>query len=1058
MQPIYNKSKVLFLFLILLFTSLNYQAQNLRQAYPEATRTPEIFKSSLGSNQFLIPNETNGIFSTTVYTFGDITVFSYFNDTQISVYDASNVLKYTQTLAVDSYKSWTSIGAGVYKIVGNKTYTVLVGDAITSTVNGFFAVDEAGRGISTKLNTWMSRQYSSGDDFIVFAYNDNTGFTVKNLTTGSIIAAGTLNTGQYYSFREAGTTPWNTPLQVTGTKPVSALSYEDQDYYVPSSNGTFAGTVFYGYSAYNGGWINSITVTSYSDNNTVTVRNLKTGATISTFTLQKGQVHTDAINSATFWSVTSSAPVSAANIPFPTWTGNYNYMTRAIDETGKGFGKLFYMPTIGSTIHIFSFDNNNSVKITELGVYDVFPYINNSIVNQSTLNEGQFYSFTSKSGRYVYKIEATGNVSVLQSNSGAGADFMPLAYSLDYPDLAVSTADIQYSKNDADINAGDNITVTVTVHNYGSVAASNVVCYAYDGDPDAGGNAPIIGNGTISSIAVNGIGTFNFTYKVPTSPEYHQLVVKVDPANQITESNESNNKAQRSIRPSIELQPPLAISITSPSSLLLQSGVLTPNPFTVHLDIFNTGTVAATNVTVTLELFNGLFLSTGTLIRNVGNINASTTATVDYSISANANTSGFNLYRLTITAGNAATKIINRAVNVPDATPPSAPTGFTGQAAGASSASFTWNQNSAADLAGYYLYYSRDGINYNATGANQGSSPVLIINATSITLTGLAAGNYWFMLKAFDSSNNLSSASQVVQLTISGQTTTQTLFYGNPNGKRWTVSASNPPVVGEIPGYIFGPNKYDDLGKYQRFDFTGNGQLTQARIYFAAKKIVGTTNNFNLVVRSVGPTGAPNNLLYSATYPVSIIDTTNFAVVFNTFVVSPLLAVSGPFFIGLEWASPFDDLFSVVADTIGKGDNQKRSWEKWSDGTFHDVHSSWGSAANFDLDMWIAAVLGVGTDVEENNNEIPSNFVLYQNYPNPFNPSTKIRYSLPQTSHVKLTLYNVLGVQILTLIDSEQTVGNHEIELNGNNLASGVYFIKMNAGNYSVTKKIMLMK
>jgi len=89
---------------------------------------------------------------------------------------------------------------------------------------------------------------------------------------------------------------------------------------------------------------------------------------------------------------------------------------------------------------------------------------------------------------------------------------------------------------------------------------------------------------------------------------------------------------------------------------------------------------------------------------------------------------------------------------------------------------------------------------------------------------------------------------------------------------------------------------------------------------------------------------------------------------------------------------------------------------------------------------------------------LPTKYNISQNYPNPFNPSTKIRYSLPQASHVKLALYDVLGVQIFTLIDSEQPVGNYEIELNGNNLASGVYFVRMNAGNYSVTKKIMLMK
>lgn len=125
------------------------------------------------------------------------------------------------------------------------------------------------------------------------------------------------------------------------------------------------------------------------------------------------------------------------------------------------------------------------------------------------------------------------------------------------------------------------------------------------------------------------------------------------------------------------------------------------------------------------------------------------------------------------------------------------------------------------------------------------------------------------------------------------------------------------------------------------------------------------------------------------------------------------------------------------------------------------VRNQPGSTSSFLVATYGGGVFGfdyTATDIKKEKDIIPVSYTLYQNYPNPFNPSTKISYSLPQTSHVKLVLYNVLGVQILTLIDSEQQIGNHEIELNGNNLASGVYFIKMNAGNYSVTKKIMLMK
>ncbi len=1043
-------------FIIFILFSANIFSQTRTGVPEKVLRQDNILSSQMGSN-FLVPKETNGSFATTIYTFGDITVFSYFDNTQISIYDTLNNLKYSQTLNVDSYKNWTKtqLTAGVYKIVGNKTYTVLVGDAISYYVNGYYAVDEAGRAVSTKLNTWMMQAYGIGSDFIVFAYNDNTGFTVKDLSTGAVVAQGTLNTGQHYSFATSNTLPEKKALQVTGTKPISALSYSDQDYYVPSSNGYFVGTTFYGYSAQVGGWDNSIVVTSYADNNTVTIKNSNTGATINSYTLQKGQTKAENITAPTFWTVTSSGPVSAANIPFTYWniTG-YQYMTRAIDETGKGFGKLFYVPTIGSRIDIFSFDNNNSVTVTQLGDYLSFPYTSPSVKYQRTLNEGKSFNFYSTSGRYVYKIESTGNISVVQSNSGAGADFMPLAYSLDYPDLGISASDIAYNKADTDINAGDLVTVSVTVHNYGSVAASNVNCVAYDGDPDAGGNAPIIGSGTISSIAVNGTNVFSFTYRVPSSPEYHYIVVKVDPANAITESNESNNKAQRSIKPNIELQPPLAVSITAPSSLLLQSGNLTPNPFTVHLDIFNTGTVAATNVTVTLELFNGLTIApSNTLTRTISSISANTTSTVDFSINANKNNSGFNLYKITVTGTGLTAKVISRAINVPDATPPSAPTGFTGQLAGTGSATFTWTRNGETDLSGYYFYYSKDGTNWTATGAAQGNSPILVLTGNALTLTNLTGGTtYWFMIKAFDTSNNLSAASNIVQLAITGQTSTRTLFYGD-TPITWTVTS-------DATGYIFGQNKYVDLGKYQRFDFNGTGNIIEAKVYFAAKTINGSADNFNLVIRSVGTDGAPNNLLYSATYSTNVIDISNKGVVPNSFTISPQVSFSNSFFIGLEWTSSFDDRFAVMADTNGQGNGQRRAWEKWSDGRYFDIQSQWtdASSKSIDVDMWIAAVINVLTDVQPEMNAIPTDYTLYQNYPNPFNPTTKIKYSLPKSSFVQLKIFDLLGNEITSLVKGEQTAGYHEVEFNASSLSSGIYFYRLEAGGFSFSKKLILMK
>ena len=89
-------------------------------------------------------------------------------------------------------------------------------------------------------------------------------------------------------------------------------------------------------------------------------------------------------------------------------------------------------------------------------------------------------------------------------------------------------------------------------------------------------------------------------------------------------------------------------------------------------------------------------------------------------------------------------------------------------------------------------------------------------------------------------------------------------------------------------------------------------------------------------------------------------------------------------------------------------------------------------------------------------------FSLHQNYPNPFNPSTFISYSIPQAVHVKLSVFNVLGSEIAILVDEFQEAGFYSKEFsiaqNGLNLTNGVYFYKLEAGNFTSTKKFILMK
>ncbi|NOX64767.1 MAG: T9SS type A sorting domain-containing protein, partial [Chlorobi bacterium] len=100
------------------------------------------------------------------------------------------------------------------------------------------------------------------------------------------------------------------------------------------------------------------------------------------------------------------------------------------------------------------------------------------------------------------------------------------------------------------------------------------------------------------------------------------------------------------------------------------------------------------------------------------------------------------------------------------------------------------------------------------------------------------------------------------------------------------------------------------------------------------------------------------------------------------------------------------------------------------------------------------------------NKNIPSDFALSQNYPNPFNPSTKIKYSIPNVEmrhasslrNVSLKIYDILGREVATLVNEQQSPGNYEVIFNATNLPSGTYFYQLNAGTFVQTKKMLLIK
>ena len=95
-------------------------------------------------------------------------------------------------------------------------------------------------------------------------------------------------------------------------------------------------------------------------------------------------------------------------------------------------------------------------------------------------------------------------------------------------------------------------------------------------------------------------------------------------------------------------------------------------------------------------------------------------------------------------------------------------------------------------------------------------------------------------------------------------------------------------------------------------------------------------------------------------------------------------------------------------------------------------------------------------DIE--NISLPTDFVLKQNFPNPFNPATQIEFALPYSSMITLKVYNSAGREVAVLANDVYEAGYHQVEFDGTELSSGLYFVNMQSGDISITHKMLLVK
>jgi len=119
-----------------------------------------------------------------------------------------------------------------------------------------------------------------------------------------------------------------------------------------------------------------------------------------------------------------------------------------------------------------------------------------------------------------------------------------------------------------------------------------------------------------------------------------------------------------------------------------------------------------------------------------------------------------------------------------------------------------------------------------------------------------------------------------------------------------------------------------------------------------------------------------------------------------------------------------------------------------------DESGNWSGLSNVEP----ATTLEFGLDID-----VPESYQLSQNYPNPFNAATRIEYYVPLPSHVTLSVYDILGRTVETLVDEQKTIGEHDViwsglDADGNQVASGLYFYHLRAGEHNYSRKMLLLK
>ena len=287
----------------------------------------------------------------------------------------------------------------------------------------------------------------------------------------------------------------------------------------------------------------------------------------------------------------------------------------------------------------------------------------------------------------------------------------------------------------------------------------------------------------------------------------------------------------------------------------------------------------------------------------------------------------------------------------------------------------------------------------------------------------------------------------------------------SPDGITWTKDTLHNPVLNlgasgswDDAGVDPGPVQYDGTTfemLYSGFD----GTVFQAG--YAASTDGFTWNKSGDIIL---PVGSGSNWDYPRANPSTV--------VYNPYLSKYFMLYSGGAFgywkIGYATADSFEGPWTknpsaIMEGTPGEWDEQTTAFPFVLYDSDEELYKMWYMGASTTVGpeggkIGYATAVVITTDVIEVDFKAFNSYLLEQNYPNPFNPTTTIGFGIKQKSNVEITILNAIGEQVAVVLNEEREAGYHQVEFNAANLPSGVYFYQIKAGEFTGTKKMILIR